>query len=91
MESLIELLAKIPLEASSAIVQGVEMQVIDHETWQEMLHSDPGRKQYHECLMANGFFIITKKNGSLQSLYKVKDSPAMKCSGTLSVNHFFPE
>lgn len=52
MKSLIELLAKIPLDASSATVQGVEMQVIDHATWQEMLHADPGRQQYHECLMA---------------------------------------
>lgn len=69
-----ELLAKIPKEATTATVQGIKMQMIDKDTWKKMLWSGT-EQQYSDCIMANGVFIISKQDGQLQSLYKVKDSP----------------
>lgn len=73
-EPILGLLMEIPKEATTATVQGVQMQMIDNATRQEMLRSDPGHT-YSECILSNGLFITIIKDGQLRSLYKVKGSP----------------
>lgn len=75
MKNIIQQLANIPPEATTATIHGVKMQIIDNNKWQEIRRSDPEQKKYSECLMANGIFIIAKQNGLLHTLYKVKNSP----------------
>ena len=73
-ESIMELLMKIPKEAITATIQGVEMQMIDNETRLEMIRSNP-EHTYSEAIYSNGLFMAIIKNGQLLTLYKVIDSP----------------
>lgn len=65
---------EIPKEATSATVQGVEMQMIDNETRLEMLRSKPANT-YSEAIYSNGLFMAIINDGQLRSLYKVIGSP----------------
>ncbi len=71
-KSLMELLMEIPKGATSATVQGVAMQMIDNNTRQKMLQSDPQDDHIHECILANGIFIADMRDCQLLSLYKVR-------------------
>ena len=73
-ESIMELLMKIPKEATSATVQGIEMQMIDNETRLEMLRSN-SEHVYSEAIYSNGLFMAIIKDGRLLTLYKVIGSP----------------
>lgn len=65
-----ELLA-IPADATTATVQGVEMQVISTEQADKMLVEDANDDKTHECILKNGKFLFESKNGELKALYKV--------------------
>lgn len=71
--SILDELMKIPADAVSATVLGVEMQVIDGKRAQAMLDADPEDKTAHECRMANGHFVCECEEGRLKALYKVQD------------------
>ncbi len=68
---LLDELIKIPADATSAIVEGVDMQVIDAGHAQTLLDSDPSGKKILECQLANGRFVYESENGELKTLYKV--------------------
>lgn len=72
-ESLLEELMRIPSDATSAIVQGVEMQIIDEKRAQTMLDADPDDETIHECHLANGRFLFESEQGRLKLLFKVRD------------------
>lgn len=67
-----ELLA-IPADATTATIQGVEMQVISTEQADKMLVEDANDEKTHECILKNGMFLFESENGELKSLYKVQD------------------
>lgn len=67
-----ELLA-IPADATTATVQGVEMQIISAEQAEKMLVEDAKDEKTHECILKNGRFLFESENGELKSLYKVQD------------------
>ncbi len=68
---LLERLLEIPKESIQATVLGIEMQTIDFATREQLLNKDSEDTCYHECILRNGIFIFTTKNGILTSLYKV--------------------
>lgn len=68
-------LLKIPADATSAVVMGVTMQMINPAQAQKMLDTDPEDKRAHECVLANGRFLFVCENGILRSLYKVSEDP----------------
>lgn len=72
-ESLLEELMRIPSAATSATVQGVEMQIIDEKRAQTMLDADPDDDTIHECRLANGHFLFESEQGRLKLLFKVRD------------------
>lgn len=72
-ETLLEVLTKIPSDATSATVQGVQMQIIDSGYARTLLDSDPDDNKIHECILSNGRFLFETDNGNLKSLFKVKD------------------
>lgn len=63
---------KIPREATSASIGGIQMQMIDEQKRQVLLQSDPEDEHIHECILSSGTFIADMKNGRLFALYKVK-------------------
>ena len=65
-----ELLA-IPADATSATVQGVEMQIISVEQADKMLEADANDEKIHECLLKNGRFLFASEDSKLKTLYKV--------------------
>jgi len=67
-----ELLA-IPADATTATIQGVEMQVISTEQADKMLVEDANDDKTHECILENGRFLFESENGELKALYKVQD------------------
>ena len=67
-----ELLA-IPADATTATIQGVEMQVISTEQADKMLVEDANDDKTHECILKNGRFLFESENGELKVLYKVQD------------------
>ena len=67
-----ELLA-IPADATTATVQGVEMQIISAEQAEKMLIEDANDEKTHECILKNGRFLFESKSGELTALYKVQD------------------
>lgn len=74
MESrLIDELMAIPADATSATVQGVEMQIISAEQADKMLEADSSGEKTHECLLKNGRFLFKSENGQLTTLYKVQN------------------
>ena len=64
---------KIPVEATSATVYGVSMQIIDVVKAREMLDADPNDDVIHECLLSNGRFLFETYGHTLKSLFKVMD------------------
>lgn len=77
-ESLLNQLMKIPREATSASIRGIQMQMIDEQKRQVLLQSDPEDKHIHEYFLANGTFLADIQDGNLLSLYKVEYSPKMQ-------------
>lgn len=71
-QTLLEQLRQLPAEATTATIQGVEMQIIDNDTRQSLLQSDPDDQHIHECILSNGTFIADMQNGQLIALYKVR-------------------
>ncbi len=68
---LLDELLKIPADATSATIEGVEMQVIDAGYAKSLLESDPNCENIHECQLANGRFVFESREGKLIALYKV--------------------
>ncbi len=68
---LLDELLKIPADATSATIEGVEMQIIDAEHAQSILDTDPSGEKILECQLANGRFIYESECGKLKTLYKV--------------------
>ena len=67
-----ELLA-IPANATTATIQGVEMQIIPADQADKMLEADTNDEKTHECILKIGWFLFESENGELKSLYKVQD------------------
>ena len=65
-----ELLA-IPADATTATIQGVEMQIISSDQADKMLEADTNDEKTHECILKNGRFLFESENGELTTLYKV--------------------
>ena len=65
-----ELLA-IPADATTATVQGVEMQIVSAEQTGKMLNADANDEKIHECILQNGRFLFETDKGELKALYKV--------------------
>lgn len=70
---LIDELMVIPADATTATIQGVEMQIISTEQADKMLEADKNDEKTHECILKNGRFLFESENGELKSLYKVQD------------------
>lgn len=70
-KSLLELLMALPKNCTHAIVQGVELKLIDKQTKEKLLQNDPDGTKIHECTLSNGIFIFIKENGVLHTLYRV--------------------
>ena len=67
--TILDELLKIPADATSAVVMGVTMQVIDPAQAQKMLDTDPEDKRAHECVLC--------EDGILRTLYKVSGDPRL--------------
>ena len=63
----------IPADATTATIQGVEMQIISTEQADKMLDADSSGEKTHECILKNGRFLFESENGELKALYKVQD------------------
>lgn len=70
-KSLLELLMALPENCKDATVLGVKLELIDKQTQEELLQSDPEGTRVHECILSNGVFMFIKENGVLHSLYRV--------------------
>lgn len=70
---LIDELMAIPADATTATIQGVEMQIISTEQADKMLDADSSGENTHECILKNGRFLFESDNGILTTLYKVQD------------------
>ena len=70
---LIDELMAIPADATTATIQGVEMQIISTEQADQMLEADTNDERIHECLLKNGRFLFESENGKLTTLYKVQN------------------
>ena len=70
---LIDELMVIPADATTATIQGVEMQIISTEQADKMLEADKNDEKTHECILKNGRFLFESDNGKLKALYKVQD------------------
>ena len=70
---LIDELMAIPADATTATVQGVEMQIISADQADKVLEADTNDEKTHECILKNGRFLFESENGKLKALYKVQD------------------
>lgn len=70
---LIDELMAIPADATTATVQGVEMQIISAEQADKMLEADTNDEKIHECILKNGRFLFESENSKLTTLYKVQN------------------
>ena len=79
---LIDELMAIPADATTATIQGVEMQIISIEQADKMLDADSSGENTHEyssgentheCILKNGRFLFESDNGKLTTLYKVQN------------------
>ena len=70
---LIDELMAIPADATTATIQGVEMQIISAEQADKMLEADTNDEKTHECILKNGRFLFESDNGKLTTLYKVQN------------------
>ena len=71
--NLIDELLTIPADATTATVQGVEMQIISADQADKMLDADEKDERTHECILKNGRFLFESENGELKALYKAQD------------------
>lgn len=71
--NLIDELLAIPADATTATVQGVEMQIISADQADKMLDADEKDERTHECILKNGRFLFESENGELKALYKAQD------------------
>ena len=67
-----ELLA-IPADATTATVQGIDLQIVSAEQADKMLNADANDEKIHECILQNGRFLFETDNSELKSLYKVQE------------------
>ena len=67
-----ELLA-IPADATTATVQGIDLQIVSAEQADKMLNADANDEKIHECMLQNGRFLFETENSELKSLYKVQE------------------
>lgn len=65
-----ELLA-IPVDATTATILDVVMQIISVEQADKMLEADANDEKIHECLLKNGRFLFASEDSKLKTLYKV--------------------
>ena len=70
---LIDELMAIPADATTATIQGVEMQIISADQADKMLEADTIDEKTHECILKNGRFLFESENGKLTTLYKVQN------------------
>ncbi|MBQ3198719.1 MAG: hypothetical protein IJB63_11470 [Alistipes sp.] len=70
---LIDELMAIPADATTATIQGVEMQIISADQADKMLEADTNDEKTHECILKNGRFLFESENGKLTTLYKVQN------------------
>ena len=70
---LIDELMAIPVDATTATIQGVEMQIISADQADKMLEADTNDEKTHECILKNGRFLFESENGKLTTLYKVQN------------------
>ena len=66
-----ELLA-IPVDATIATIQSIEMEIISTEQAEVLLNGDAIDDKIHECILKNGRFLFESENGKLKTLYKVE-------------------
>ena len=71
--NLIDELLAMPADATTATVQGVEMQIISADQADKMLDADEKDERTHECILKNGRFLFESENGDLKALYKAQD------------------
>ena len=70
---MIDELMAIPADATTATIQGVEMQIISADQADKMLEADTNDEKTHECILKNGRFLFESENGKLTTLYKVQN------------------
>ena len=70
---MIDELMAIPADATTATIQGVEMQIISTEQADKMLDADSSGEKTHECILKNGRFLFESENCKLKALYKLQD------------------
>ena len=70
---ILDKLLAIPADATTATVQGVEMQIISANQADKMLEADTNDEKTHECILKNGRFLFESDNGKLTTLYKVQN------------------
>ena len=70
---LIDELMAIPADATTATIQGVEMQIISTEQADKMLDADSSGENTHECILKNGRVLFESDNGKLTTLYKLQN------------------
>ena len=70
---MIDELMAIPADATTATIQGVEMQIISADQADKMRVADTNDEKTHECILKNGRFLFESENGKLKALYKVQD------------------
>lgn len=70
---LIDELMAIPADATTATIQGVEMQIISADQADKMLEADTNDEKTHECILKNGRFLFESENGKLTTLYKIQN------------------
>ena len=63
----------IQTNATTAIVPGVEMQIISIQQADNMISEDPEDLKFGECILENGRFIFESEKGKLKTLYKVQN------------------
>lgn len=77
-KSLIELLMKVPKAIMAATVQNVPMQMIDNDTWMQMLQGGLPGIRCSKCSL----FLFSIRNNRLNTLYKVQGAPVNRMSPT---------
>lgn len=70
---LIDELMAISADATTATIQGVEMQIISADQADKMLEADTNDEKTHECILKNRRFLFESENGKLTTLYKVQN------------------
>ena len=72
-KTLLDELLAIPRDAERYVIDGVEMRMIDRSTFEQALSRDPEGMYYLSVTTAAGTFLVTKKDGRLETLSKVRE------------------